>query len=60
MYLCQQLTGESQKEITEYSNLKSTGSVSYTTHNIRVKIIEDKNFAKDINRITEKVKRKVV
>ena len=60
MYLCQQLTRESQKEIAEYFSLKSTGSVSYTTHKIRVKIKEDKRFAKEINRIIEKVIRKVV
>jgi len=46
MYLCQQLTGKSQKEIAKYFNLHNTGSVSYTTHMIRVRIREDKKFAK--------------
>jgi putative transposase len=60
MYICQQLTRESQKEIAEYFNLKSTGSVSFTTHKIRVKIKEDIRFAKEINRIIDQVIRKVV
>lgn len=60
MYLCQQLTRESQKEIAEYFSLKSTDSVSYTTHKIRVKIKEDKKFAKEITRIIELVIRKLI
>ncbi len=60
MYLCQQLTRESQKEIAEYFNLKSTGSVSYTTHKIRKKIKDDKKFAKEINKITKVVIRKAI
>lgn len=60
MYLCQQLTRESQKEIAEYFSLKSTDSVSYTTYKIRVKIKEDKKFAKEIYRIIELVIRKLI
>ncbi|MFK8012140.1 MAG: helix-turn-helix domain-containing protein, partial [Marinicellaceae bacterium] len=60
MYLCQQLTRESQKEIAEYFKLNSTGSVSYTTHKIRVMIKEDKKFSKEINKIIDMVIRKVV
>ena len=60
MYLCQQLTRKKQKEIAEYFNLKSTGSVSYTTHNIRKRIKADKKFAREIDRITDKVIRKVL
>jgi chromosomal replication initiation ATPase DnaA len=47
MYLCQQLTGSPQKEIAEFFNLQSTGSVSYTTHMVRVKIRENKEFEKN-------------
>ena len=60
MYLCQQLTGKSQKEFAKYFNLKSTGSVSYTIHMIRSNIRENKNFAKEVNSLIKVVIRKVV
>ena len=60
MYLCQQLTGKSQKEIAKYFNLKSTGSVSYTTHMIRSNIKENKKFVKEINSVIKVVIGKVI
>jgi len=54
------LTRSSQKEIAEYFNLHSTGSVSYTTHVIRVCIKEDKNFAKEIKGLVNLVIKKVI
>ena len=60
MYLCQQLTGKSQKDIAKYFNLQNTGSVSFTTHVIRVRIREDKKFAKEIEGIINSIIRKVV
>jgi REP element-mobilizing transposase RayT len=59
MYLCQQLTRKPQKEIAKYFNLKSAGSLSFTTHKIRVKVKEDKRFAKEINVIIDKVLKQV-
>jgi REP element-mobilizing transposase RayT len=59
MYLCQQMTGELQKDIASYFNLKHTGSVSYTTHKIRILKRENKLFSKEINSIIKSIIRKV-
>lgn len=60
MYLCQQLTGKSHKEIAKYFNLNNTGSVSYTTHMIRVRIRVDKKFAQEIKGIINSIIRKAI
>jgi REP element-mobilizing transposase RayT len=60
MYLCQQLTGSSQKEIAKFFNLQSSGSVSYTTHMVRVKIRGNKKFAKEIKSLIGDVIRQVI
>jgi len=60
MYICQQLTGKSQKEIAKYFNLQSNGSVSYTTHTIRSNIRENKSFAKEIDNVVKVIIRKAV
>jgi REP element-mobilizing transposase RayT len=60
MYLCQQLTASTQKEIAEFFNLQSAGSVSYTTHMVRVKIRENKEFSKAIKSLINKVIKQVV
>jgi hypothetical protein len=53
--MCQQLTIKPQKEIAKYFNLKSAGSLSFTTHKFRVKVKEDKIFAKKNNGIINRV-----
>jgi len=59
MYLCQQMTGESQKEIAKYFNLKHTGSVSYTTHKVRVMKRENKKFTQEIDGVAQSIISKV-
>jgi len=48
MYLCQELTDETLIGIANYFNLTHAGSVSYITHKIRKRLIEDKEFRKVI------------
>ena len=55
MYLCQQLTDKYLIDIAKIFNLKSTGSVSYTTHKIRNRKKENKNFAKKIDKLIKSI-----
>ena len=55
MYLCQQLTDKYLTEISQIFNLRSLGSVSYTTHMIRQKKINDKSFALKIDGLVKSI-----
>jgi len=55
MYLCQQLTDKYLIDIAKKFNLKSTGSVSYTTHMIRNKKKDNKKFANKIDGLIKSI-----
>jgi chromosomal replication initiation ATPase DnaA len=51
MYLCQQLTTKDLIDIAKIFIFKSTGSVSYTTHMIRMKKRDNKIFSTKVDRL---------
>jgi len=55
MYLCQQLTDKYLIDIAKIFNLKSTTSVSYTTHMIRKKKKDNKKFANKIDGLIKSI-----
>ena len=55
MYLCQEMADVKLKDIAEHFNLSHIGSVSFITHQVRKKKIEDKDFTREIDAIVEDI-----
>ena len=60
MYLCQELTDKYLREIMYYFNLNHIGSVSYNSCKIRQKKNENKQFARRLKEIINKVAKQVI
>ncbi len=59
MYLSQELAGEKLREIADYFNLSHAGSVSFITHQIRIKKREDPRMKRIIDKLTNCIMKNV-
>ena len=55
MYLCQELADVQLKDIAEYFQLGHVGSVSFITHQIRMKKRAEKGFAARLNKVIKSI-----
>lgn len=59
MYLCQELVNAELKDIAVFFNLSHVGSVSFITHQVRMKKREDKVFLRLINEMIKSIMKQV-
>ncbi len=59
MYLCQELSGVTLREIAEYFGLKHIGSVSFITHQIRKEKQENQQFDKTLGLVIDYIMKQV-